>query len=67
MPLANISQFLFVLRLLAYSAIASAVIKYIVPQWSGWQALSVDAMNIAAFSAITIPVAIFALILWLKR
>jgi len=66
-PLSTMPEFLFVLRLLAYSAIASAFIKYIVPQWSGWQALNVDAMNIIAFSAITIPVAIFAVILWLKR
>ncbi len=67
MPLPIFSQFLFVLRLLAYSAIASAFIKYIVPQWSVLQGLSVDVMNIVAFAAITIPVAVFAVILWLKR
>ncbi|NMF59527.1 hypothetical protein [Pseudanabaena yagii] len=67
MPLPIFSQFLFVLRLLAYSAIASSFIKYIVPQWSVLQGLSVDVMNIAALTAITIPVAVFAVVLWLKR
>ncbi len=67
MPLTIVSQFLFVMRLLAYSAIASAFIKYVLPQWSVLQGLSADVMNMLALAAITIPVAVFAVILWLKR
>lgn len=67
MQLQIFSQFLFVVRLLAYSAIASAFIKYILPNWSVLKGLSTDVMNISAFIAITIPVAIFAFVLWLKR
>lgn len=67
MKLSVISQFLLILRLLAYSAIISAFIKYIVPQLSILQGLSVDTMNISASVAVTIPVAVFAVVLCLKR
>ncbi|MCA6572154.1 MAG: hypothetical protein ACK5EU_10550 [Pseudanabaena sp.] len=67
MQLSINSQFLLVLRLLAYSALISAFIKYIVPQSSILQGLSIDTMNIAASVAVTIPVAVFAVVLCLKR
>ena len=67
MVLTKISQFLFILQLFIYSAIASAVIKYIAPNWTLLNGLTIDAMNAIAFSAITIPVALFAFVLWLKR
>ncbi len=62
------SQFLFVLQMFVYSAIASAVIKYAAPNWSLlMNNLTVDVMNEIAIAAITIPVALFAFVLWLKR
>ena len=62
------SQFLFVLQMFVYSAIASAVIKYVAPNWSLlMNNLTVDVMNEIAIVAITIPVALFAFVLWLKR
>ena len=62
------SQFLFVLQLFVYSAIASSVIKYVAPNWSLlMNSLTVDVMNEIAIAAITIPVALFAFVLWLKR
>ena len=62
------SQFLFVLQVFVYSAIASAVIKYVAPNWSLlMNNLTVDVMNEIAIVAITIPVALFAFVLWLKR
>jgi hypothetical protein len=67
MALTKISQFLFILQLFIYSAIASAVIKYIAPNWTLLNGVTIDAMNAIAFSAITIPVALFAFVLWLKR
>jgi hypothetical protein len=68
----NFSQFLFVLQLLFYSAIASAVIKYILPNWplltnNLHTNLNIDVMNEIAFCLITIPVAFFAFVLWLER
>ena len=61
-------QILFILRLFVYSAIASAVIKYVAPTW-GLLAnhLTVDTINAIAISLITLPVGLFAFILWLKR
>ena len=67
MILTKISQFLFILQLFIYSAIVSAVIKYIAPDWTLLNGLTIDAMNAIALSAITIPVALFAFVLWLKR
>ena len=62
------SQFLFVLQMFVYSAIASAAIKYAAPNWSLlMNNLTVDVMNEIAIVAITIPVALFAFVLWLKR
>ncbi len=62
------SQVLFVLQMFVYSAIASAVIKYVAPNWSLlMNHLTVDVMNAIAIAAITIPVALFAFVLWLKR
>ena len=61
-------QILFILRLFVYSAIASAVIKYVAPTWSLLaNNLTVDVMNAIAISVITLPVGIFAFVLWLKR
>ncbi|MFN5396609.1 MAG: hypothetical protein ACK5C4_03145 [Pseudanabaena sp.] len=63
-----LQQILFILRLLVYSAIASAVIKYVVPTWSLLaNNLTVDVMNEIAISLITLPVGLFAFVLWLKR
>jgi hypothetical protein len=68
MPLQNFSQIIFILRLLMYSVIASAVIKYAAPHWALLtNNLTVEVMNAIALSAITIPVAVFAFVLWLKR
>ena len=62
------SQFLFVLQVFVYSAIASSVIKYVAPNWPLlMNSLTVDVMNEIAIAAITIPVALFAFVLWLKR
>ena len=62
------SQFLFVLQVFVYSAIASSVIKYVAPNWSLlMNSLTVDVMNEIAIATITIPVSLFAFILWLKR
>lgn len=63
----SIPQILFILRLLIYSAIASAVIKYAAPNWALLNNLTADMINAIALSAITIPVALFAFVLWLKR
>lgn len=60
-------QLLFIAKLLIYSLIISAGIKYIVPNWSLLNGLTNEVMNAIAFSAITIPVALFAFVLWLKR
>ena len=61
-------QTLFILRLFVYSTIASAIIKYIAPNWLlSINNLTVDAINAIAISAITLPVGLFALVLWLKR
>lgn len=62
------SQFLFVLQMFVYSAIASAAIKYAAPNWSLlMNNLTVDVMDAIAIAAITLPVALFAFVLWLKR
>ncbi|WP_103668594.1 hypothetical protein [Pseudanabaena sp. BC1403] len=63
-----LQQVLFILRLFVYSTIASAVIKYAAPTW-GLLAnnLTVDVMNAIAIYAITLPVGLFAFVLWLKR
>lgn len=61
-------QILFILRLFVYSAIASAVIKYAVPTWALLvNNLTVDVMNEIAISIITLPVGLFAIVLWLNR
>ena len=63
-----LQQILFILRLLVYSAIASAVIKYVAPTWNLLaNNLTVDVMNEIAISLITLPVGLFAFVLWLKR
>ncbi|PZO43772.1 MAG: hypothetical protein DCF19_03850 [Pseudanabaena frigida] len=67
MALKIFSQFLFILQLLVYSAIASAVIKYVMPNLSLLNGLTADEMNVIAISTITFPVALFAFVLWLKR
>jgi hypothetical protein len=61
-----------VLKVMIYSAIASAVVKFGLPLLPGFATiaahdLSVSTMNQIAIGAITIPVAIFALVLWLRR
>jgi hypothetical protein len=59
---------LFVVRLLVYSAIASAIIKYAAPHWTLLtNNLNVDTMNAIAINLIIFPVAFFAFVLWLKR
>jgi hypothetical protein len=59
---------LFILRLLIYSTIASAVIKYAAPNWSLLtNNLTVDVINAITLSLITLPVGLFAFVLWLKR
>ncbi len=67
MGLNKVSQFLFVSQLFIYSAIASAVIKYIAPHWTLLNGLTIDVINVIALFVITIPVALFAFVLWLKR
>jgi hypothetical protein len=67
MSLPIFSQILFIAKLLIYSLIISAVIKYLVPNWSLLSGLTSDVINAIAFSAITFPVAMFAFVLWLKR
>ena len=62
------TDFLFVVRLLVYSAIASAIIKYAAPHWTLLtHNLNVDTMNAIAINLIIFPVAFFAFVLWLKR
>jgi len=62
------SNLIFVGRLLLYSAIASAVIKYVLPNWNLLaRGLTEEAMNMIAISLITLPVGLFAFVLWLKR
>lgn len=62
------TDFLFVVRLLTYSAIASAIIKYAAPHWTLLtHNLNVNTMNAIAINLIIFPVAFFAFILWLKR
>ena len=59
---------LFIVRLLVYSAIASAIIKYAAPHWTLLtHNLNVDTMNMIAINVIIFPVAFFAFVLWLKR
>lgn len=61
-------QILFILRLFVYSAIASAVIKYAAPTWALLtNNLTVDVMNEISISFITVPVGLFAIVLWLNR
>lgn len=61
-------QILFILRLLVYSTIASAVIKYAAPNWTLLtNNLTIDVMNAIAISCITLPVGLFAFVLWLNR
>ncbi len=61
-------QILFILRLFVYSTIASAVIKYAAPTWGLLvNDLTVDVMDAIAVYAITLPVGLFAFVLWLKR
>jgi len=53
---------------LLYSAIVSAVIKYVLPNWNLLaRGLTEEAMNMIAISLITLPVGFFAFVLWLKR
>ena len=61
------SPILFIARLLIYSLIISACLKYILPNWSLLIGLTSEVMNVIAFSLITFPVAIFAFVFWLKR
>ncbi len=61
-------QILFILRLFVYSAIASAAIKYVAPNWGLLvNNLTVDVINAIAIAVITLPVGLFAVVLWLKR
>ncbi len=61
-------NFLFVLQVFFYSAIASFVIKYIAPTWSLLvNNLTIDVMNAIALFLISMPVALFAFVIWLKR
>jgi hypothetical protein len=61
-------QILFILRLFVYSTITSAVIKYAAPTWGLLvNNLTVDVMDAIALSAITLPVGLFAFVLWLNR
>lgn len=63
-----VSQVLYILRLLGYSAIISAGIKYAAPHWDLLtHNLTIDVMNAIAISLITLPVGFFAFVLWLKR
>jgi hypothetical protein len=63
-----LKQILFILRLLIYSAIVSAIIKYAAPSWSLLNNnLTVDVINAIALALITLPVGLFAFVLWLKR
>jgi len=56
------------LRLFVYSTIASAVIKYAAPTWDLLvNNLTIDVMDVIAIYAITLPVGLFAFVLWLKR
>ena len=64
---------LYILQLLMYSAIASAIVKYMMPRWSLLANLlidnqtSTDLINIIALYLITLPVLLFVFILWLDR
>jgi hypothetical protein len=63
----------YILQLLVYSAIASAIIKYVMPHWSLITSLGInkstnaDVINITALYLITLPVLLLVFILWLKR
>jgi hypothetical protein len=66
------AQFLFVFKVMIYSAIASAGIKFGLPQIPAFSVilsgdLSVSTMNAIASVAITLPVALFGLVLWWRR
>ncbi|WP_156341402.1 hypothetical protein [Pseudanabaena sp. 'Roaring Creek'] len=71
MPLQNFSQamaqMLFVIQLLFYSTMISVVIKYALPYWSLLSGLDVEVMNLLSLGLITLPVGLFAFVLWLKR
>lgn len=68
MRLQIFAQLLFILQLLVYSVIISSVIKYIAPNWSLLtNNLTIDDINAISLYAITIPVAMFAFVLWLNR
>ncbi|NUN63848.1 hypothetical protein HCU40_03565 [Pseudanabaena biceps] len=68
MSLQIFSKIVFIARLLFYSAIASAVIKYIAPHWKLLaNGLTEESMNAIAFALITVPVGLYAFVLWLKR
>jgi hypothetical protein len=58
---------LLVLQLFLLSAMISAFIKYVVPNWVVVAGMSDDLMSAIALYAITIPVGLFAFILWLNR
>ncbi|MBD2148557.1 hypothetical protein H6F44_00185 [Pseudanabaena sp. FACHB-1277] len=66
-------RIVYILQLLLYSAIASAIIKYIMPRWSLLgglvldSAANADVINVTALYLITLPVLLLAFILWLKR
>lgn len=63
----------YILQLLLYAAIASAIIKYIMPRWSLLGGLvldsvaNADVINVTALYLITLPILLLAFILWLKR
>jgi len=63
----------YILQLLLYAAIASAIIKYIMPRWSLLgglvldSAANADVINVTALYLITLPILLLAFILWLKR
>lgn len=64
MALSKSSQLLFVLKLFVYSTVISIVIKYFAPLLPSVNELSVEAMNAIAFAAISLPIALFAFVLW---
>ncbi|MBD2178519.1 hypothetical protein H6F42_16505 [Pseudanabaena sp. FACHB-1998] len=67
MPLTKFTQFLFVLQLFVYSTLISAVIKYLAPLLPSLNDLSIEAMNAISLAAISLPIALFAFVLWIKR
>jgi hypothetical protein len=62
-----LTQFLFVFQLFAYSTLISTAIKYLAPLLLSLSDLPIEEMNAIALAAISLPIALFAFVLWLKR